>query len=141
MRVLVVDDNPEQLEFFATWLEISGHEVRVLSKPTLAISVALELLPEIVFLDIAMPELDGCEIARRMRQHKTLDNTLLVALTGYGRDQDREMALAAGFDVHLLKPVDLGDLQLLLKKPPHPTPRTRRSEPGQELGRASREQS
>lgn len=129
MRVLIVDDDADTLELFSTLLKMWDHEVRVLSKPALALSAALEFLPEVVFLDVSMPEIDGCAVARRMRQHKALDSAFLVAVTGHGRDQDREMTHAAGFDVHLLKPVDVRDLQLILKKRPYPAPRQRSSEP------------
>ena len=120
MRVLVVDDDQNTLDVFSTWLQAWGHEVRVLSEPALALPTALELLPEVVFLDIGMPEMDGCEVARGMRQHKALDSAFLVAVTG---EEDRERTHAAGFDVHLLKPVNLKDLQILLKRRPYPAPR------------------
>lgn len=131
MRVLVVDDNQDTLDLFFTWLKLWGHEVRVLAEPVLALPAALEFLPDIVFLDIVMPEMDGCEVAVLMRQHKVLDSSFLVAVTGHGRKEDHERTHAAGFDVHLLKPVEVRDLQLLLKRRPYPAPRSRGdSDPG-----------
>ncbi len=125
MRVLVVDDDQGTLEIFSTLLQMWGHEVRVLSEPTRALSTALEFLPDIVFLDISMPEIDGCQVALLMRQQKALDSTFLVAVTGYGSKEDHERTHAAGFDVHLVKPVEPRHLQLLLKRRLYPAPRTR----------------
>lgn len=125
MRVLVVDDDQGTLENFFTLLQLWGHEVRVLSEPVQALPVALEFLPDIVFLDISMPEIDGCQVAGLMRQHKALDTTFLVAVTGSGTKEDHEKTHAAGFDVHLVKPVEPRHLQLLLKRRLYPAPRTR----------------
>lgn len=125
MRVLVVDDDKDTLETFFTLLQMWGHEVRVLSDPVLALPVALEFLPDIVFLDISMPEVDGCQVAVLMRQHKALDSTFLVAVTGHGTKEDHERTHAAGIDVHLVKPVEPRLLQLLLKRRLHPAPRKR----------------
>jgi CheY-like chemotaxis protein len=126
MRVLVVDNDLDTLDLFSTFLNLWGHEVRTLQDPTRALSVALEFLPDIAFLDLGMPEVDGWEVAGQMRQNKVLDSTFLVAVTGYSRDEDRARSQAAGFDVHLLKPVDAAHLELLLKRRLHPAPRPRR---------------
>jgi CheY-like chemotaxis protein len=123
MRVLVVDDDQDTLDLISTMLELWGHEVRALSESPLALPGALEFLPEIVFLDVSMPKIDGYEVAMLIRQHQALDSTFLVAVTGHGREQDKQRANAAGFDMHLLKPVDLNDLQVLLKERPQPLPR------------------
>lgn len=123
MRVLVVDNDPDTLDLFSSSLQQWGHEVRIVSEPALALSAALEFLPDIVFIDVSMPENDGCQAAVLMRQHKALDRTFLVAVTGHGRMADHERTHAAGFDVHLLKPVEIRDLQLLLKRRPQPAPR------------------
>lgn len=123
MRVLVVDNDQETPELFSSLLEPWGHEVQVVSEPALALSAALELLPDLVFIDISVPEIDGCHLAVLMRQQRALDRTLLVALTGHAGRVDPERTHAAGFDVHLLKPVESRDLQLLLKRRPQPAPR------------------
>ena len=123
MRVLVVDNDQDTLDLFSSLLELWGHEVRVVSEPALALHAALEFLPDIVFIDFSMPEIDGCQVAGLMRKHKALDRTFLVAVTGHGRRADHERTHAAGFDVHLLKPVEIRDLQLLLKRRPQPAPR------------------
>ena len=123
MRVLVVDNDQETTDLFSHLLESWGHEVRVVSEPALVLPAALEFLPDLVFIDISMPEIDGCYLAVLMRQQRTLDRTFLVALTDHGRRVDPERTHAAGFDVHLLKPVESRDLQLLLKRRPQPAPR------------------
>lgn len=123
MRVLVVDNDQETLDLFSSLLEPSGQEVRVVSEPALALPTALEFLPDLVFIDVSVPEIDGCHLAVLLRQQKALDRTFLVALTGYGRRADPESTHAAGFDVHLLKPVEIRDLQLLLKRRPQAAPR------------------
>jgi CheY-like chemotaxis protein len=120
MRVLVVDTNQDTLDLFSSLLERWGHEVRVVSEPALALPEALEILPDIVFIDVNMLEIDGCQIAVLMRQKRALDRTLLVAVTGHGRSVDHERTHAAGFDVHLLKPVEIRDLKLLLERRPQP---------------------
>lgn len=120
MRVLVVDDDRETLNFFSLLLRRWGHEVRFLENPAHALSAALEFLPEIAFLDLAMPEVDGWEIAGQMRQHTALDNMLLVAVSGHGSAEDRAKSRAAEFDIHLMKPVEVSHLQAILKRPPHP---------------------
>lgn len=138
MRVLIVDDDVDTLELFLTLLKMWGHEVQALDDPTLALPLALKFLPEVVLLDLGMPQIDGFEVASRMRQHKPLDGTFLVAVTGFGREEDQAKARVAGFDAHLLKPVDLASLQLLLKKRPHPAPRSRRPLPAPQSARAAR---
>lgn len=80
-----------------------------------AIEEAGRLRPEIVFLDIAMPGLDGHEVARRLRREVGLQSALLVAVTGYGQECDRQLSREAGFDHHLVKPVDIEKLEALLK--------------------------
>ncbi|CAK0771408.1 hypothetical protein CCP3SC1AL1_560003 [Gammaproteobacteria bacterium] len=111
-RILVVDDNEDVAISFGALLEVLGHEVRVVLDGPMAIDAVRDFRPHIVFLDIAMPEMDGYEVARRLRaEHRGIR---LVAVTGYGQDHDAERAQRVGFDHHLLKPVDLKDLQALL---------------------------
>jgi two-component system, sensor histidine kinase len=73
MRILLVDDHRDTLEIFSTLLEMWGHEVRPVQRPALALSTALEFLPDVVFLDLGMPEMDGSEVARLLRQHPRLE--------------------------------------------------------------------
>ena len=123
MRVLVVDSDPDTLDLFSSLLQQWGHEVRTASEPALALPAALEFLPDLVFIDVSMPETDGCQLAVLMRQQRVLDRTFLVAVTGQSTRVDPESTHAAGFDVVLLKPVEIRDLQLLLKRRPQPAPR------------------
>ena len=123
MRVLVVDKDQETLDLFSSLLHLRQHEMRIVSEPALALPAALEFLPDIAFIDVSMPEIDGCQVAVLMRQHRELDRALLVAVTGHGSRTDHEETHAAGFDVLLLKPVESRDLQLLLKRRPQPAPR------------------
>jgi len=113
-RILVVDDNEDVAISFGALLEVLGHDVRVVLDGHMALDAAREFMPHIVFLDIAMPDMDGYEVARRLRIEHRHENLRLVAVTGYGQDHDSERAQRAGFDHHLLKPVDLKDLQALL---------------------------
>lgn len=123
MRVLVVDKDQETLDLFSSLLHLPEHEMRIVSEPALALPAALEFLPDIAFIDVSMPEIDGCQVAVLMRQHRELDRALLVAVTGHGSRTDHEETHAAGFDVLLLKPVESRDLRLLLKRRPQPAPR------------------
>jgi CheY-like chemotaxis protein len=104
-RVLVVDDFEESAELLAALLRTLGHSATAIDKPEDAIQWVLAHRPDVVLLDIAMPGLDGYEIARRLREHIELDDLVLVALTGYGQEQDRRRAFDAGFNFHLVKPV------------------------------------
>ena len=129
-RVLVVDDNIDAADTLADLATEWGHDVKSAHDGPGALRAAEELVPDIVLLDIGLPQMDGYEVARRMRKNPRLDGTFLVALTGYGQPRDRERALEAGFDRHLVKPVDIDALELMLKtarrspsiEPTAPTP-------------------
>jgi CheY-like chemotaxis protein len=112
--VLVVDDNVDQADSAALLLEKSGHQARVAYSGPIALQAAVEYQPDLVLLDIGLPEMDGYEVARRLRQHPELQAVSLIALTGYGQETDRHRSRAAGFDHHLVKPVDLQKLQEVL---------------------------
>jgi CheY-like chemotaxis protein len=105
LRVLVVDDNVDAADSAAMLLRLSGHEVRVAYSGPTALDAAVEYQPNVVLLDIGLPEMDGYEVARRLRQHPQLKNVQLVAMTGYGQEEDRHRSRAAGFNAHLVKPV------------------------------------
>jgi len=114
-RLLVVDDNRDSAETLAELAEIWGFEVETAYDGLAALKRAGEWEPGLLFLDIGMPGLNGYEVARRLRQdHRFIDATF-VALTGYGQAEDIERSKAAGFDHHLVKPVDIGKLELLLR--------------------------
>jgi signal transduction histidine kinase/ActR/RegA family two-component response regulator len=109
-RILVVDDNEDAGDTLAEALRDGGHDVRVATDGPGALAVAAEFGPDIVLLDIGLPVMDGYEVARRLRQRTDPRPPRLLALTGYGQEKDRARALAAGFDDHIVKPVNLDDL-------------------------------
>lgn len=113
-KVLVVDDNRDAAETLGTILEISGHEVLLAHDGEEALSQAATHRPEVVLLDIGLPKVDGYEVARRLRLDPENEGVLLIAVTGYGNREDRERGKLSGFDHHLVKPVDLQQLQRLL---------------------------
>lgn len=105
-RVLVVDDNADSAEMMATLLELDGHEVRVAHDAESALAVAAQFTPDVGLFDIGLPEMDGYELARRVRGDERLPNMYLVAVTGWGEDDDRRRASEAGFDSYLMKPAE-----------------------------------
>lgn len=115
LRVLVVDDNVDSAVGLARLLGRAGHQVSLAYDGPEALEQARELTPEAIVLDIGLPTMDGYEVARLLRQEPWGSDTLLIAVTGYGQEEDRQRALYAGFDHHLVKPVDLARLKGLLK--------------------------
>jgi CheY-like chemotaxis protein len=105
-NILIADDNQDALESLALMLRLEGHEVHCASDGEEALALAGQRRPEIVVLDVGMPKLDGCEVARRIRAESWGRDAVLVALTGWGQDADRRRSREAGFDMHLVKPVD-----------------------------------
>ncbi|MGK5015093.1 MULTISPECIES: ATP-binding response regulator [unclassified Janthinobacterium] len=112
-RILVVDDNCDAADTLAELLEMYGHTVRTAYTGAQAIERTLEFTPDIVFLDIGLPDMSGYEVAGKLRQLPIPQQFLLVALTGYGQEHDRQTALQAGFNEHFAKPVDFGKLAML----------------------------
>jgi CheY-like chemotaxis protein len=115
-RVLVVDDNADAAETLARLLALVGWEARTAADGVQALHTVEAFAPDVALLDIGLPGMDGYELARRLRGHANARSTLIVALTGYGRDPDRARALAAGFDEHLVKPVAAERLFELLEQ-------------------------
>ena len=105
LRILVVDDNIDSAISMAMLLGEFGHEVRTAHDGPAALEVALDHRPDVALLDIGLPELSGYEVAKWMRQQSMLQKIVLVAMTGYGQESDRQLSQAAGFDHHLVKPV------------------------------------
>jgi PAS domain S-box-containing protein len=113
-RILVVDDNRDAAEALAELLEILGNESHMAHSGREAIAAAERHRPDVVFLDIGLPELNGLEVCRRIRAEKWSAGMVLIALTGWGQEEDRRRSREAGFDGHLVKPVDLAELDRLL---------------------------
>jgi PAS domain S-box-containing protein len=114
-RILVVDDNPAAAESLAELLRLGGHEVRTAPDGRSALEVAADFVPRAVLLDIGLPgDMDGYEVARRLRVLPGMDSAFLVALTGYGQDEDRRRSQEAGIQSHLVKPADPAALRGLL---------------------------
>jgi PAS domain S-box-containing protein len=105
MRVLVVDDQPDMADCVALLVETFGHEARAVYDGATALAVSRAEAPDVMFVDIGMPGVTGYDVAREIRLRPEASEVRLVALTGYGRDEDRTRALEAGFDLHLTKPV------------------------------------
>ncbi|KKW19996.1 MAG: Multi-sensor hybrid histidine kinase [Parcubacteria group bacterium GW2011_GWA2_51_10] len=117
-RVLVVDDNVDLATAFEKILGMLGHDVRTVHDGNLALKAALEFHPSVVFLDLAMPNKDGYAIAREMRLEPTLEDVSIIALSGYGQEEDRARTAGAGFDGHVVKPISIENIRGILKKPP-----------------------
>lgn len=113
-RLLVVDDNRDAALSLAMLLRLQGHDVRVAHDGLTAIETAAAYLPDMVFLDLGMPGMDGYEVARRLRELAGLERTWLTALTGWGQQEDRRRTSEAGFDHHLVKPLEAKTLEQLL---------------------------
>lgn len=109
-KVLVVDDNKDAAETLQLILEATGHEASIAHNARDALTAASNISPTVLFLDIGLPDMDGYELARRLRAHPVTADSILVALTGYGQDEDRKRASEVGFDHFLVKPVDLAEV-------------------------------
>jgi PAS domain S-box-containing protein len=114
-RVLLVDDNIDAMEMMAFLLAEMGYEAYTTADAGHLIDMALERRPDVIVLDIGLPGIDGYELARMLKQHPQLNAIRLVAHTGYGSPEDRRKAREAGFDAHLVKPAELGDLEDALR--------------------------
>ena len=112
--VLVVDDNKDAAQSIALLLESWGCEVQLAYDGLRALEAAKACHPDVVLLDIGLPRMDGYEVAKKMRQQPALQSVMLVAITGYGQESDRQRSQAAGFNHHLAKPADFGKLQQIL---------------------------
>jgi PAS domain S-box-containing protein len=115
-RVLVVDDNVDSAETVAMLLEIDGHVTRLAHDGPAALQTAREFVPDLVLLDLGLPGMNGYEVARRLREEPSLERVRLIAVTGYGREDDRRRSLDAGFEHHLTKPVEYDELGALVRR-------------------------
>jgi len=117
-RILVVDDNEDAADMLALALRLAGCEVHVAHDGPHALRIGAAHRFDVALLDIGLPVMDGYELARHLRNLPNLRNTQLVAVTGYGQESDRSRALAAGFQEHLVKPVDLDALVTVVNRLP-----------------------
>jgi CheY-like chemotaxis protein len=113
-RILVVDDNADAAEMLLMALELFGCEVRAAHSAQAALAMAQEFAPEVALLDIGLPDLNGYELARRLRATESGQHMRLIAATGWGQEKDRQRAFDAGFDHHLTKPIDFERLRSVL---------------------------
>ena len=113
-KVLVVDDNTDAAESMAEILAMEGHDTRIAHNGLDALALAESFRPDVIFLDIGMPHLNGYETAQRIREHAWGERMALVALTGWGSDRDRERSHSAGFDHHLVKPGGLAEIERII---------------------------
>jgi signal transduction histidine kinase len=113
-RILIIEDNLDAAETTRMLLEQEGHEVRTAYTGADGLAAAKQFMPQVILCDIGLPGVDGYQVARTMRRDNGFGAPFIVALTGYGRDQDRRQAEEAGFDMHLTKPIDMGSLRRAL---------------------------
>jgi CheY-like chemotaxis protein len=114
VKVLLVDDNVDAAASLSMLLELEAHTTRVANSGVDALRMVAEFIPDIVFLDIGMPGMNGYEVARAIRTMPEVGNPVLVALTGWGGESDRVRSKNAGFDEHLTKPADISAIEKLL---------------------------
>ncbi len=119
-RILVVDDNSDAADTLAMLLRLQGNEVRTSYSGAAALEVVHEFLPDIVFLDLAMPGMSGFEVAARLRATPEHASIFLVAVSGYAQESDRRRSREVGFDDHLVKPTDPALISALLAGPRSP---------------------
>jgi CheY-like chemotaxis protein len=114
LKVLIVDDNDDACESLSLLLRMNGYDTHIAKDGPSALEAARLFDPEVAILDIGLPALDGYQVAKRLREQPATKNAVLIAVTGYGQDADKERSKEAGFDYHLVKPVDPEKLQQIL---------------------------
>jgi CheY-like chemotaxis protein len=114
-RILLVDDNEDAVDLLSEFLESLGHVTRIAYDGPSGLRLAEEFQPDLALLDIGLPVMDGYELARRLRVMPRVSQVQLIAVTGYGQEADRIRSREAGFDAHLVKPVQLAQLEALLE--------------------------
>lgn len=122
LRIVLVEDSDDAREMLAALLSFEGYQVQTASNGKDGFELIMQQRPDVALLDIGLPDLDGYQIARRVREQLLKDEIHLIALTGYGRAEDHEAVLEAGFDEHLVKPVNMQDLKAALGKAVKPLP-------------------
>ena len=121
LRIMIVDDNRDAADSLASLLELDGHETQVAYNGDTALKRAPQFRPALVLLDIGLPGMDGYEVARQLRAAPATAAAGLVAVTGYGRVEDERRTRDAGFDAHLVKPIDLACLERIIAQLPGET--------------------
>ncbi len=114
-RVLIIEDSQDTAETTRLLLKLSGYEVQTAPSGPAGLSAARTFRPQAILCDIAMPGMSGYDVARALRQEPSLQAVYLIAVTGFGRHEDQQKALDAGFDLHLTKPVDIDVLRRVLE--------------------------
>jgi len=114
LRVLVVDDNVDSAKTLGMLVKASGHEIRIVHDGLAVLEAALDFQPHVVLLDIGLPGMNGFEVAKRIRLQPAIQNVVLVAMTGYGQESDRQLSHEAGFNHHLVKPANFGQVLQIL---------------------------
>jgi CheY-like chemotaxis protein len=113
-RILVVDDNEDAATSLSVLLKLTGHDAMIATDGTQALQKAVMYQPDVILLDIDLPKMNGYDVCRAIRKHAWGRSIVMIALTGWGQDEDREKSKTAGFDGHLVKPVDHAALMKLL---------------------------
>jgi CheY-like chemotaxis protein len=116
LKVLVIDDNPDVAEALAALLEFDGHEIRMAHDGDSGLRMAATFTPDVVFCDIGMPGMSGHEVAARLRLDPKHESTLLVAVTGWGNEDDKRLSVEAGFDMHFTKPISSEQVEFVLAR-------------------------
>jgi CheY-like chemotaxis protein len=114
LRVLIVDDNRDAATSLADLMKITGNETHTAHDGQEAVEAAARLRPDVIVLDIGLPKMNGFEACRKIREQPWSKTIVMVALTGWGQDDDRRKSAEAGFDGHLIKPADFGELTRLI---------------------------
>jgi len=115
-KILIVDDNRDAAEILAEALDLSGYQTRVAFDGPSTLAMVDAFKPDVMLVDIGLPVMDGYELARQLRANPGLASARLIAVTGYGQESDRRRALDAGFDEHMVKPLDLERLEAMLRQ-------------------------
>jgi CheY-like chemotaxis protein len=114
-RIMLVDDNVDFATSLALLLQTLGHEVRVAHDASEALAIAVKFAPEFAFLDLGLPRVSGYELARQLRANPATERIVLIALSGWGQQQDRDRSREAGFALHLVKPIELQGVEAALR--------------------------
>jgi CheY-like chemotaxis protein len=115
-RILIADDNADAAELLEMWLKMNGHDVRSAQDGEAALVLAETMQPDVLLLDIGMPKMNGYDVARRIRQKPWGSRAVLIALTGWGQEEDLRRSREAGFDHHLTKPVEPSAIDALIAR-------------------------